>query len=89
MVCGCWKAPEDSVRHGLCNGGEECQTNFKKYACVNKREQVGRYRPSMEPLLKVLLTRGVECPLPFVDNNKHRSKTYFYALYMISKTYKN
>ena len=26
--------------------------------------------------------------LPFVDNNKHRSKTYFYALYMISKTYK-
>jgi len=35
--------------------------------------------------LKVCLARGLECPLPFVDNNKHLSKLYFYALYMISK----
>ena len=39
-------------------------------------------------LNKVLLTRGVEYPLPFVYNDKHRSKTYFYALLMILKTYK-
>ena len=30
-----------------------------------------------EPLLKVWLKRGVECPLPFVDNDKHRSKLTF------------
>jgi len=30
MVCDCWKAPEDSVSHGLCKqGGEECQTIYK------------------------------------------------------------
>ena len=28
-------------------------------------------------LKKVWLTRGVECPLPFVDNDKHRSKLTF------------
>jgi hypothetical protein len=35
--------------------------------------------------LEVCLARGLEYPLPFVDNNKHLSKLYFYALYMISK----
>ena len=30
MVCDCWKAPEDSVGHGLCKkGGEECQPMCK------------------------------------------------------------
>ena len=27
--------------------------------------------------LKVYLTRGLEFPLPFIDNNKHLSKLYF------------
>lgn len=70
MVCDCWKAPKDSVGHGLCKqGGEECQP-----MCKPKRTR--------DPLLKVWLTRGSECPLPFVDNNKHLSKHYFlYSLY--------
>ena len=36
--------------------------------------------------LMVCLARGLECPLPFVDNNKHLSKFYFFALFIVFKT---
>jgi hypothetical protein len=38
-----------------------------------------------EPLFEGCLARGLEYPLPVIDNNKHLSKCYFYYLYMISK----
>ena len=41
-----------------------------------------------EPLFGGCLARGLEYPLPVVDNNKHFSKCYFYSLYMIAKTEK-
>src|SRR5215203_4753867 len=38
-----------------------------------------------EPLFEGLSGKGVRVPLPFVDNNKHLSKLYFYSLFMFSK----
>ena len=61
-----------------------------KYMCKQKRRGM-IYLAGRDNILhgsrslKVCLMRGLECPLPFVDNNKHLSKLYFYALYMISK----
>jgi hypothetical protein len=51
-------------------GWKECQPKIKLYGSRS---------------LRVCLARGLEYPLPVVDNNKHPSKLYFYALYMISK----
>jgi len=92
MVCECWKAPEDSVSHGLRKprlGGVSSLIKLK-YMCKQKRRGMiylaGRDAvPHGSRSWKVRLARGLEYPLPFVDNNKHRSKSYFYALYMISK----
>jgi hypothetical protein len=53
-----------------------------KYMCKQKRRGM-IYLAGRDNVLhgsrslKVWLTRGLECPLPFVDNNKHLSNTYF------------
>ena len=53
-----------------------------KYMCKQKRRGMIYLAGRNNVLhgsrsLKVWLTRGLECPLPFVDNNKHLLNTYF------------
>ena len=78
MVCDCWKEPEDSVSHGLCmQGGEECQPMCKQKENERWSALLVEIMSFMGAALESLVDKGLECPLPFVENNKHFSKHYF------------
>ena len=76
MVCDCWKAPEDSVSHGLCKQRLGGVSPKLKYMCKQKRRGM--------ICLWVEITSFMGAALESLVD-KHLSKLYFYALYMISK----
>ena len=87
MVCDCWKAPKDSVSHGLCmQGGEECQPMCKPtrkgMICLVGRNNVIYGSRSWKSGWQGGQSAHYHS---FTTTNTSQNIT-FYTLYMLSKT---
>ena len=66
MVCDCWKAPEDSVSHGLCKQRLGGVSPKLKYMCKQKRRGMiclwVELTSFMGAALESLVDKGVRVP---------------------------
>ena len=66
MVCDCWKAPEDSVSHGLCKQRLGGVSPKLKYMCKQKRRGMiclwVEITPFMGAALESLVDKGDRVP---------------------------